>query len=185
MVRRKSVQRAKAEAMGSGLLSKDPGLHHGPTPSYSPFSREDANRIIEATFELLSQTGVGFDPDPVLMERLGDAGCEVSPGGLVKFPVELIRSSLDSVAKSVKIWNRDGTGFIEIDCRHTWFVPGMTCIKIYDEQTGDARDSNREDLATVTRVSDALQNIDAVCVTCKNVDGVRYSRRDRRIFGAR
>ena len=45
----------------------------------------------------------------------------------------------------------------------------MTCIKVYDDETGEARDSNREDLATVTRVSDAKQNIDAVCVTCKNV----------------
>ncbi len=46
----------------------------------------------------------------------------------------------------------------------------MTCIKVYDWETGEARDSNRDDLATVTRVSDALQNIDAVCIACKNVE---------------
>ena len=169
MVRRKSVQHAKAEATGSKFLSGDPGLHHGPTPSYSPFSKQDVQRIIDAAFDLMSQTGVGFDPELRLMDRLGDAGCDVSSEGLVKFPIELIRKSLDSVAKSVKLWNRDGSRFIEIDSQHTWFVPGMTCIKAYDEETGEARDSNREDLATATRVSDALQNIDAVCVSCKNV----------------
>ncbi len=167
MVRRKRVQRAKAA--GNEFLSGDPGLHHGPTPSYSPFTEEHANRIIDATFELMSQTGVGFDPEPRLMARLGDAGCDVSPGGLVKFPIELIRRSLDSLARRVRLWDRDGSGFIEIDSQHTWFCPGMTCIKIYDEKTGEARESNRQDLARATCVSDALPNIDVVCVTCKNV----------------
>ncbi len=170
MVRRKSVRRAKAAARGSKFLSGDPGLHHGPTPSYSPFSKQDAQQIIDAAFDLMSQTGVGFDPVPHLMDRLGDAGCDVSQQGLIKFPIELIQKSLDSVAKSVSLWNRDGSACIEIDCQHTWFVPGMTCIKVYDRETGEARDSNRDDLATVTRVSDALQNIDAVCITCKNVE---------------
>ena len=170
MVRRKRVQRARAEARGDGFLSGDPGLHQGPTPSYSPVSRQDAQRLIDATFELMSQTGIGFEPVPQLMDRLQGAGCDVSPEGLVKFPVDLIRKSIDSVAKSVRLWNRDGSASIEIDCQHTWFVPGMTCIKVYDEETGEARDSSREDLATVTRVSDAMQNIDAVCVTCKNVE---------------
>jgi len=170
MVRRKRVQTAKAEATGNAFFSRNPGLHHGPTPSYSPVLRQDAQRLIDATFELMSQTGIGFEPVPQLMDRLQGAGCDVSPEGLVKFPIDLIRKSIDSVAKSVRLWKRDGLASIEIDCQHTWFVPGMTCIKVYDEETGEARDSNREDLATVTRVSDAMQNIDAVCVTCKNVE---------------
>ena len=74
MVRRKSVQRAKAKATGSKFLLGDPGLHHGPTPSYSPFSKQDVQRIIDAAFDLMSQTGVGFDPEPRLMDRFGDAG---------------------------------------------------------------------------------------------------------------
>jgi len=170
MVRRKSVRRTKAAARGSKFLSGDPGLHRGPTPSYSPFSQQDAQQIIDAAFDLMSQTGVGFGPVPKLMDRLADAGCDISKEGLIKFPVELIQRSIDTVAKSVRLWNRDGSASIKIDCQHTWFVPGMTCIKVYDGQTGEARDSNRDDLATVTRVSDALQNIDAVCITCKNVE---------------
>ncbi len=169
MVRRKSVRRARAKATGSEFLSGDPGLHHGPTPSYSPVTRQDAQRMIDAAFGVMSQTGVSFEPVPYLMDRLRSAGCDVSPDGRVKFPVELIQKSIDSVAKSVKLWNRDGSASIEIDCQHTWFIPGMTCIKVYDQETGEARDSNREDLATITRVSDAMKNIDAVCVTCKNV----------------
>jgi trimethylamine--corrinoid protein Co-methyltransferase len=170
MVRRKSVRRAKAEASGNQFLSEDRGLHCGPTPSYSPFSQKDMNRIIDATFELMSQIGIDFDPDPALMDRLRDAGCDVLLEGRVKIPIELIRRSLDSAAKSVRLWNRDGTDSIEIDNRHTWFCPGMTCIKAYDRETGEARDSNRDDLATATRISDAMQNIDVVSISCKNVE---------------
>ncbi len=170
MVRRKSVRRARAKAMGSEYLSGDKGLHQGPTPSYSPVSGQDAQRMIDAAFELMNQTGVSFEPVPYLMDRLRKAGCDVSADGLVKFPIELIQKSIRSVAKSIKLWDRDATACIEIDCQHTWFVPGMTCIKVYDADTGQARDSNREDLATITRVSDAMRNIDAVCVTAKIVD---------------
>jgi len=170
MVRRKSVQRARAKARGNKFLNGDPGLHHGPTPAYSPFSERDAQGIIDAAFDIMSQTGVGFEPVPRLMDRFADAGCDLSREGLIKFPVELIQKSLDSVAKSVRLWNRDGSDSIEIDCRHTWFVSGMTCIKVLDRETGEARESNRDDLATATRVSDALQNIDAVCIACKNVE---------------
>jgi trimethylamine:corrinoid methyltransferase-like protein len=170
IMRRKKVQRARAEAMGSDFLAGDRGLHLGPTPSYSPFSQQDMSRIINATFELMSETGIGFEPDSTLLDRLSGSGSDVSPDGLVKFPIELIRRSLDTVAKGVKLWNRDGTSAIEIDNRHTWFIPGMTCIKVYDHETGEPRSSNREDLATSTRVSDALPNIDAVSIGCKNID---------------
>ncbi len=170
MVRRRRVHRRKPGATANQPPLSDSGLHHGRTPPYSPFSREDTEQIINAALDLMSQTGVGFDPEPQLLERLGHAGCEVSSSGLVKFPPELIQKSLRTVAKRVRLWDRNNENYIEIDSQHTWFCPGMTCIKIYDEETGSARDSNREDLARVTRVSDALENIDVVCVTCKNVD---------------
>ena len=169
MVRRKSVQRAKARARGQIFLAGDPGLHHGPTPPYSPFSQQDKAKIIAATFELMSQTGIAFDPDPLLMNLFADTSCDVAADGLVKFPVEIIQKSIETSAGSIKLWNRDGTNSIEIDCRHTWFCSGMTNIKIYDQKTNETRASTREDLATATRVSDALDNIDVVSVACKNV----------------
>jgi trimethylamine:corrinoid methyltransferase-like protein len=156
--------------MGSDFLQGDPGLHRGPTPAYSPFSLADADRIIDAAFEILSESGIRFDPEPDHLDRLRDAGCDVSPDGIVRFPIDVIRKSIDTVAKSVRVWDRDGTRSIEIDTDHTWFLPGMTCIKALDPETGQARDSNREDLATATRVGDAMPNIDAMCISCKNVE---------------
>jgi trimethylamine:corrinoid methyltransferase-like protein len=156
--------------MGGDPLSGDRGRHRGPTPSYSPFSKQDADRIVAATFELMSEVGIGFELDGALEDRLSQAGCEVSTEGRVRFPLELIRKSLAATAECVELWNRSATSAIQIDNEHTWFMPGMTCIKVYDEETGEARQSGRADLATATRVSDAMPNIDAVCISCKNVD---------------
>jgi trimethylamine:corrinoid methyltransferase-like protein len=156
--------------MGTEFLQGDPGLHRGPTPAYSPFSSADAQRILDATLELMSESGIAFDPVPDHLDRLRDAGCDVSSDGLVKFPIDLIHRCIDTVAKGTRLWDRDGTRSIEIDTDHTWFLPGMTCIKAFDLETGEPRDSNREDLATATRVSDAMPNIDAVCISCKNIE---------------
>lgn len=148
----------------------DAGLHEGPTRPYDPLSEAEAQRIIDAGFELMRDVGVGFDPDPRVMDLFSGAGCEVSSTGLVKFDPDLVWASLDTVAKGVRLWDRDGARFIDLDNRHTWFFPGMTCIKIFDLESGVSRDSTREDLATVTRVADALPNIDGVCIACKNVE---------------
>ena len=64
----------------------------------------------------------------------------------------------------MKIWNRDASDYLEIKEGATSFFPGMTCIKVVDLETGEPRESTREDIATIARVADALPNIDGVCV---------------------
>ena len=129
----------------------------------------DVQKIIDAIFQLLRETGVVFDPDPRVLDRFSDAGCDISSDHTVRFETDLVKECLDTVAKSVRVWNRDGTGYLETGEGHTSFLPGMTCIKVFDLETGEPRESTWEDLATITRVADALPNIDGVCVTVKDV----------------
>jgi len=148
----------------------DIGLHAGATAPYDPVSAEQAQRLIDGALTLMRDSGVAFEPGSAALAILRAAsGCTVSADGVVRFEPELVRDALGAVAKSARLWNRDGTRYIELDCRHTWFIPGMTCIKVYDLDSGMPRDSTAEDLATVSRVADALTNIDAVCIACKNV----------------
>jgi len=148
----------------------DATTQHAGTPPYDPLSQADARRILDASFQLMREIGVRFDADPRIMDLFNDAGCEVSQDGLVKFDPELVRDSLASTARRVRLWNRPGTEFIEIANGNTWFSPGMTCIQVVDMETGEPRRSTREDLADITRVADALPDIDFVCVPCKIVE---------------
>jgi trimethylamine--corrinoid protein Co-methyltransferase len=149
--------------------SADAGLHHGPTAAYDPLPAARAQELIDGALGLMRDSGVGFESGTEAIELLRDGGCELSADGVVRFPIELVQDCLTSAARSARLWDRAGAHFIELDCRHTWFIPGMTCIKVFDLESGEPRASTAADLATVTRVADALPNIDAVCIACKNV----------------
>ena len=164
---RRSAARLRMAAQTSE--PEDRGLHHGPTAPYSLLTEQQLEEVFAAALTLLAETGVVFEPGTEADAMFRNAGCSISQDGIVRIPAEITRRALDATARSAKLWNRDGTKAIEIDCNHTWFFPGMTCIKIFDIETGEARASTRNDLAMITRLADGLANIDGVCVACKNV----------------
>jgi trimethylamine:corrinoid methyltransferase-like protein len=139
------------------------------TPVYEILPEPDIEKILDATFALMREVGVAFDPDPRVLDLFAGAGCEITSENVVKFERGLVEACLDSVAKSAKVWNRDATDYLEIKEGVTTFLPGMTCIKVFDLETGEPRESTWEDLATISRVADALPNIDGVCVSVKDV----------------
>jgi len=142
----------------------------GRNAPYDILAVDEAQRIIDAAMELLDTSGVVFEPGSQALQIFTDNGCDVSSDGIVRIAPELVYEALSSTAKTVKIWDRDGSANIQIDKDHTCFFPGMTCIKVFDLETGEVRGSNREDLETITRVADALPNIDGVTIACKNID---------------
>jgi trimethylamine--corrinoid protein Co-methyltransferase len=148
---------------------RDRGFHAGRTEPYQPLSQAEATRILDAAIRLLAESGASFEAGTEADALLRAAGCTVSADGIVRIPAEVTRRAITGTARQVKLWNRAGTSNIDIDCDHTWFIPGMTCIKVFDAETGEARESTRADLATITRVADALPEIDGVCIACKNV----------------
>ncbi len=147
----------------------DRGRHGGPTCPSDLLPPRDVERLIDGACALLRDTGCAFEPGTEAIDLFRSAGCAVSDDGIVHFEPELVREAIATTAKSARLWDRTGTHSIELDAEHTWFMPGMTAIKFYDLATGEARDSTGEDLATITRVADALPNIDGACVACKNV----------------
>jgi trimethylamine:corrinoid methyltransferase-like protein len=139
------------------------------TPAYEPLSESAVERIVDASFQLAREIGVAFDPDPAALDRFTDAGCDISADHVVRFERDLVEASLASSARSVRLWNRAGSESIEVKDGNTLFLPGMTNIRIFDLETGEPRESDREDLASMTRVADALPNVDAVCMAVKDV----------------
>ena len=125
-MRRKNTPAQRALARREAEASFDSGLHVGPTAPYDPLPEEDARRLIDSALEVMRDVGIGFEPDPKVMKLFAQAGCEISDDGTVRFSPDLVWQSIQSVAKSVKLWDRSGSDFIEIDNQHTWFIPGMT-----------------------------------------------------------
>lgn len=145
------------------------GLHSVASRPYDVLPPGDADLILDAALKLLEEVGVRFEPGTEADALLAMAGCSVAPDGTVRIPAKAVHQALAGCARATRLWNRDARHAIDIDKDHTWFMPGMTCIKVYDEITGEPRDSTRDDLARITRLADGLANIDAVCVACKDV----------------
>jgi trimethylamine:corrinoid methyltransferase-like protein len=160
---------APREREESWTTMDDAGVFRGEPPLYAPLSEAAMERVIDATYQLMRETGVAFHADAAVLDRLSSAGCDISADNVVRFDRELVEECLSTVARSARLWNRDGSESVEINARDTLFMPGMTNIRIFDLESGEPRDSTREDLATVTRVADALGNIDGVCVSVKDV----------------
>ncbi len=104
------------------------------------------------------------------MDVFSEAGCSVSSEGIVRFPRDLVQQSIDSAGRTFKLWNRSETEYIEFDDRHTVLMAGVTCLNVVDLESDTPRPATREDLATITRVADALGEIDGVCLPCKIAD---------------
>ena len=141
----------------------------GRTPVYELLPEADVRKIVDAIFRLLRETGVAFDPDPRVLDLFSDAGCDISTDCVVRFETDFVKDCLETLPKIARVWNRDGTDFLEMREGNTVFLPGMTCIRVFDLETGEPRDSTFDDIATITRVADALPNMDGVCVMVKDV----------------
>jgi trimethylamine:corrinoid methyltransferase-like protein len=139
-------------------------------PAYAPLPEADAQRIVDAAFEILRDVGAQFDPEPEVLDLFAKARCDVSPAGVVKFEAEVVREALHGMGRQVTLWNREGDSCIEIREGNTCFFPGMTAIKVLDGALGEARTSGREDLVTIARIADALPELDGVCLPCKIVE---------------
>jgi len=147
--------------------------YHGGVAPHAVLGEADVEKVIDATFRLLGDVGVKFDPKSRALDPFSDAGCTISPDGIVRFPRELVQESIDSAGRSVKLWNRPGTEHVEFSDGNTILMAGVTCLNVQDLETGTPRPATREDLATITRVADALAQIDGVCVPCKIADDVQ------------
>ena len=149
--------------------------HHYSWHWWYAFGTGDAGN--DGVHELdIARWGLGVDQHPTVIGAAGgkyvyndDQQFPDTMSVVLEYPAPIGDAAARQLHFEMRLWSRDATRAIDIDAHHTWFMPGMTCIKVYDEVTGEPRDSTRADLATITRIADGLDNIDAVCVACKDV----------------
>jgi trimethylamine--corrinoid protein Co-methyltransferase len=147
----------------------DRGRHDGATRPSDVLPQRDVEALVDGACALLRDTGCAFEPGTEAIELFRAAGCAVDADGTVRFDPALVREAIATTGKSARLWDRAGATCLELDAAHTWFMPGMTGIRCFDLDSGEPRDSTAADLAAITRLADALPNIDGACIACKNV----------------
>ncbi len=123
-------------------------------------SPQAVDKIIDVTLGYLGGTGIKFDSHEQAYDTLSKAGCAISSDGIVKFPVELVKECLAQCPENYQWWNREGTECVEYGSGNTCFISSCWAPYYIDPYTGEKKIGDQEGIAILTRLNDALPEID-------------------------
>ncbi|MCU0508453.1 MAG: trimethylamine methyltransferase family protein [Anaerolineae bacterium] len=116
--------------------------------------------IEETAYRLLDEVGISLQHAQAV-ERLAGLGCKVR-GERVFIPPEVARRGLTNVTSQRAMHSRDGTYSIPFGDGQLRFHNGGGPPFILDGATGGRRPATSDDLARMTRLLDALPNVDEI-----------------------
>jgi trimethylamine--corrinoid protein Co-methyltransferase len=125
------------------------------------FSDSQLAEIHHASLEILSRTGVRVH-DSEARDLLGDAGCFISDGYLVKFPAAVVEEALSHAPSRIVLFSRNGQPSVYLEERRTFFGTGSDLPYTLDLETGRRRLSLLADVRDTARLAESLENIDFV-----------------------
>lgn len=124
-------------------------------------SDQQCERLHQASLEILARTGVKLHYSEAV-DLLEDAGASVEDGNRVRVPADLIERALETVPKSISMFDRLGRLAMHLEGDRCYYGPGSDCLNIIDHRTGEHRKAVLQDVVDAAVVCDALPNIDFV-----------------------
>jgi len=119
-------------------------------------STEDLQRLDAAALDVLAETGVAI---PSLCARAAlVAQGATADGSRVTMPPELVRRLVDLAPAHMTLGARAGAPLVT-GARSLVTTDGC-CVEIYDLESGEKRGTTAGDVATISRVVDALPEVD-------------------------
>ena len=124
-----------------------------------PLSKEDVERLHDATVAVLARTGIHVRSER-LVKELGKAGADVDVEDLrVRFPREVLEEAISRVPSTYELAGRDPACDIVLDGRNGYLTLDGCASDIIDLVTGQKRPSNKADLEMATRMADAVPEV--------------------------
>ena len=128
-------------------------------PSFSILREEAKEEIHLAACEVLRRTGVLIH-DAETVEMMAAAGCSVRNGNLVYIPMWLVEESVRLAPRSIYVANRRGEIAMRLEGRKSYWGTGSDTPFILDSRNSERRPTSLQDIAQVSLLVDALENID-------------------------
>jgi trimethylamine--corrinoid protein Co-methyltransferase len=131
-----------------------------------PYSLDPANpagveSIHQVTLEVLAETGVLVESKEAV-DLLVDAGATDCGQGLVRIPPSLVAWALTKAPSTLTMYTRDGQEVMLLKPGNVYLGTGSDCPNVIDIKTGRRRPAVKNDIAELTRLTDALPEIDFV-----------------------
>ena len=119
-------------------------------------SGADLERLDEAAMDVLGRVGVAV-PSPAAREAVVAQGAD-DDGGIVRFPSALVRRLVALAPERLTLGARAAAPLVT-GGRSLLTTDGC-CVEIYDLHSGEKRGTTAEDVATISRVVDAMPEVD-------------------------
>ncbi len=145
-------------------------MQRGPTASsvmstgwgLKTLTRDALDKIHAATLDVLQTTGVRVDSQEAL-KILDREGCWVNhKTGVVRFPEHIVKQALGICPSQILLAGRDPEKDFMMGGREVGFTTFGTGVQVEDLETGEIRDSTKEDVAQIARLTDALKHMDVL-----------------------
>jgi len=134
---------------------------HFNSPQFRLLSDNQIEELHLATLHILERTGVAFNYCQEALDLLSDIGADVSNPGRVKIPSYLVEQALRRTPKTITLYTREGEPAIILNGMTGAHFGGSAGGPRYlDPYARKGRDCYAEDIADITRVTDALSNIE-------------------------
>jgi trimethylamine--corrinoid protein Co-methyltransferase len=141
-------------------MNKDFASH----AAYCVLSPDKIETILDASKTLLEDTGVSVH-DKQARSLMLESGAISGGGDTVKIPRELVAKALQKTAMPVTLYNRDRDPALVLDTQNVYFASCSSLPMYLDPYTGESVELTGEHLKALSRLVDALPNIDAI-TTC-------------------
>ncbi len=119
-------------------------------------SRLDLERLDAAAMEVLAGVGVSV-PSAAAVDALVAQGAEAQ-GGIVRFRPELVRRLVALAPPTLTLGARAASPLVTGD--RALLTTDGCCVEIYDLTSGEKRGTAAADVATISRVVDAMPEVD-------------------------
>jgi len=118
--------------------------------------RDDLEKLDAAALSVLAEIGVAI-PSERARAALVSQGA-TAEGTRVTFPPELVRRLVDLAPARMTLGARAGAALVTGE--RSLVTTDGCCVEIYDLETGEKRGTTADDVATISRVVDALPEVD-------------------------
>lgn len=148
---------------------------------YSPLSDSDVNRIADAAFDVLEQSGLAVY-SPTGFEAFRAAGaCVDDETRIVKLSRSLVEDAVASNPSSVTLFARDDAHHVVLEGNRVAYGTGGTALYVIDPDTQERRPSTNADIRLNARLVDELDHVHVFTINVfpnelKNNDAIDANR---------
>ena len=139
--------------------------------SLNVFTESELDDVHLATLEILERTGVFVEDDEAL-DIFKDGGCRIDrETRLVKIPPHVVEDAIRSAPSRYVLYGRDPKNDFVVEPGRVAFTNFSEGIRVIDVETGELRDSTKQDIADIARLNDYLSELDTheIAVGAKDV----------------